>query len=326
MLKSLRRNPRAFTLIELLVVIAIIAVLIGLLLPAVQKVREAANRAKCQNNLKQIGLALMHSHDVHKKFPPAFGNYAGNPFILNADGTRRDYGASLFYHLLPFIDEGNVYALPVVEFKGDGTISKYWQKATTPPVSAEIYRVPPYLCPSETTTEGVTTTPAFISEGTPRHQWGTSTYGANWQLFKGVIRLPDSIPHGVSKVILFTEKQAICNNADPTLNGGNIWAWYSPDFVGTGGKNYSTMMGFTYDSNTPRNVRFDLTADRPYNTFQPQPQDNACNPYMAQSPHSGNVINVAMGDGRVITVSTGTTTWIAALMREAGGPVLDDEW
>ncbi len=137
MQRSLKRRF-AFTLIELLVVIAIIAILIALLVPAVQKVREAANRASCSNNLKQIGLALHSYHDARKKFPPGAA----------IDGADAGMGYSWQAHILPQIEQDNLYKIVAGTATGQ-LLTDSGGISDAPAVAAVVNAVPIYRCPSQ---------------------------------------------------------------------------------------------------------------------------------------------------------------------------------
>ncbi len=166
---------KAFTLIELLVVIAIIAILIALLLPAVQKVREAANRMSCSNNLKQIGLALHGYHDAYGRLPAAvLIPYAIEGQDALTNGARNPFGPNWAVYLLPFIEQENLYnqANPA-SYPGTKNLSNLasydlsWRQICSTPVKT-------YRCPSD----GVGTPFTDPAGAPPEPNWARGNYAA----------------------------------------------------------------------------------------------------------------------------------------------------
>lgn len=176
-MRSLRRKTRGFTLIELLVVIAIIAILVAILLPAVQKAREAANKSRCLNNIKQMALGMHNYHDTHNVFPPGqivtqWINTNGGPTLPQYVNPIEAYsniqtfgyqGTSWMFHLLPYIEQNNVYQMFVPGFNVFGNseysfnngVNSPWFFSGTAPAQVNI---PMFYCPSRRSNLGNTGT------------------------------------------------------------------------------------------------------------------------------------------------------------------------
>jgi prepilin-type N-terminal cleavage/methylation domain-containing protein len=290
----MKRFPprRAFTLIELLVVIAIIAVLIGLLLPAVQKVREAASRIKCSNNLKQLSLAVHNYAGTNQNvLPPLTGVF------LNPNPSWQ-YGSNQFW-LLPYVEQNNLFQLWMT-----GPTDKY---GFNPPFATYSYNQTEGLlyCPSDPT----------ISDGRNGNGWSAGSYAVNFQIYgtttyQGSYPGPyyilspytiGNIPDGTSNTIAYAERSA-------TFPGGDGTTWSFP-FDSPWGYHYAAVFG--YWSNQP--PQFNIRSTQ-------------ANYQLAQSYHPGSCL-VALLDGSIRTVSSGISqpTWWNAV-RPADGQTLGSDW
>jgi len=273
-LKLLRKS--AFTLIELLVVIAIIAILIGLLLPAVQKVREAAARMKCTNQLKQIGIAVHSYNDASKQLPP------------DCTQASAPIKGALHFHILPYMEQGNLYK----QANNDS-----WNVVKTV--------LPIYMCPSDPSRETVPST-TFVgnngNDGNLRTGHAMTNYVCNHLVFgfdKDIVR---SMPRGTTNTVIFQEHLRECDGGNDGTPGG----WTYPQWA------WSPTSGDPYWWDTPAFNSPDMEGGYP-NTqthFQTGTRLGSCNWQTLNGPHPGTLI-VMMGDGSVRGISDGVSlvTW-----------------
>jgi prepilin-type N-terminal cleavage/methylation domain-containing protein len=331
---SVHSRRRAFTLIELLVVIAIIGILIALLLPAVQKVREVAARMQCSNNLKQIGLAVHNYANTNQKVPNAWlwqwNGFGGN--YPNRDVT-------MFWHLiLPYLEQDALYQLGT---NADPTVAGWGIRLWCSRPRVGGVQVKTYVCPSD---GGLTTTTgwgwAFNDQTIPPTEPALSNYAANVMVFDPSNNrdLVNSMPDGLSNTVIIGHRLRWCD-ASVVWGGdgqGAYTGWALHPFQ-TGNARDSGVFGMpTYNalrgSPSVRQNEWGVPGTRmdfwesstvPFYTNPPR---GYCQPHVPTSPHTG-VMVCGLGDGSVRTVSSGVTgtTWRNACIPD-DGHILGSDW
>jgi len=284
-LSLIQRAKRAFTLIELLVVIAIIAILIGLLLPAVQKVREAAARMKCSNNLKQVGIAIHgYASSYEDKLPGGVqGGCPGNPGYP---------GSPFFWTLLPQMEQDNLY-------RTVGTSGASW--GTGGGVNGQTTVVKTYLCPSDS---------SHNNGLGPNTGWTVSSYVRNYQMFDTgggqqsdghYFTLPKfsigNIPDGTSNTLAVTERYAYVSAS----GFSGLWTHHAQDRFHWGYAQWAPVTGY-WSQEKPELVK-----------------PNQATYYRPNSGHTSGVQCLSMdGSVRNVAASIGQTTWYNYLLPDDG--------
>jgi prepilin-type N-terminal cleavage/methylation domain-containing protein len=324
-----RFSPRrqGFTLIELLVVIAIIAVLIGLLLPAVQKVRAAAARMSSSNNVKQIMLANHSFHDTNGILPPLSAVLV-NPPLPNA-GTQPVSG---YFWILPYIEQGNVYQLGLAQGGAwPGPQPNNTQADRTAGLGASAKKIKTYLSPRDPSNPPDTWTES--NGGT----WAHCSYGMNHAVYgtpndpvagvttidkitKGNARFTLlSITDGTSNTVGIAEQYAVCGpgtNAPDKLNHKS-WA-YNLTWTYIQGPYFDTRIMTNLNTGTLV-ITATMTAAPP----QSQPTVANCNPYLVQAIDGVCLVGMLDGSVRGVSPSVDQVVWCRALWPNDGFVVGD---
>jgi prepilin-type N-terminal cleavage/methylation domain-containing protein len=355
------RGRSAFTLIELLVVIAIIAILIGLLVPAVQQVREAAGRTQSANNLKQIGLALHNAHDTYKCFPPILINvwvsYNGgkdpkSPYTRNTPDASGGERTTFYYALLPFLEQQTLrnavsgqYFTVNAPRNDDKTkmIGSATLAVLQAPNDAAAYQSASWQWPysnefafQQTPTSYVPNVRVF---GTKTPGGTCSVWDVAWSNAGGGTMKVTHITDGTSNTLAVVEKQMVTGSVvlsfkdwgtqGNTNGSGGINLWCvtdtQPEGLGFFGCNCRDPNSGGWDAQNGQwylgSCKF--ASGEFFQPPVPRPIPSQQNPYNIYPFNSGNVVQALLCDGSVrgITTSVSVQAWSAAVTPNGGETV-----